>query len=201
MVVLFIMIINLYLVRSIRINIEVVCVMGKSLDYLRQGGFVLPYKLRGYAPGEVQLNPEQIELRNYAMRLADMIEAESINHAFDIPRVVDEDMIRQCPFCGGPASLHWSEPGHEDRVWCIIRCDDFKSACPGSSLNTWYPTKDEAIAAWNRRHERTCIPVWKDVGHGVQFPFCSECGGELEYRYPYCSQCGARNLKYNNESI
>lgn len=103
--------------------------------------------------------------------------------------------LKPCPFCGGEAKLVYSEPGHEDRIWCIVRCKDWN--CPGEHLNEWYATDDDAIGKWNTRYERTCRPIWKRLDKPLGDTFvCSECGnvveGTTERLTTYCSRCGAK---------
>lgn len=62
--------------------------------------------------------------------------------------------LKPCPFCGGEAKLVHSEPGREDRIWCIVRCKDWN--CTGHHLNVWYATDEDAADRWNTRHEQIC---------------------------------------------
>ena len=99
--------------------------------------------------------------------------------------------LKPCPFCGGEA--HVKEVVSACETLYTVGCSDSE----WMGYETWLlkPTKEEAIAAWNRRAERTCHLVYYDDGDGyppnVQ---CSACGGWLdEYASPdYCPNCGAR---------
>ena len=92
-----------------------------------------------------------------------------------------------CPFCGGEA--HIKEVVSACEKLYTVGCSD--SECMG--YETWLlkSTVDEAVAAWNRRAERTChyvydreICAWR----------CSECGGleSVGDHVCYCPDCGAR---------
>jgi len=58
-----------------------------------------------------------------------------------------------CPFCGGEATLgdYFQEASDlgNDESWWLAQCDHCGIALP----NTDSPTKEEAIKAWNTRHE------------------------------------------------
>ena len=51
------------------------------------------------------------------------------------------DELKPCPFCGGDATL-WREGG-VDRPYHIL--------CGCGGRVGWFETREEAIAAWNRR--------------------------------------------------
>ena len=110
--------------------------------------------------------------------------------------------LRPCPFCGGDA--HVKEVVSACEMLYTVGCSD--SECMGHETWLLKPTKEEAIAAWNRRAERTCRNVceWNiDTFHFT----CSECGAEIggddwgdspvfvgDYheQLRYCPSCGAR---------
>jgi Lar family restriction alleviation protein len=57
----------------------------------------------------------------------------------------DCQKLRECPFCGGKAKIQGRGYLTEDyRVYC--------TSC-GCSTKQWTQTKEEAIAAWNRRKD------------------------------------------------
>ena len=76
--------------------------------------------------------------------------------------------LRPCPFCGGDA--HVKEVVSACEMLYTVGCSD--SECMGHETWLLKPTKEEAIAAWNRRAERTC--------HGALFRYtnCEKAVGE-----------------------
>ena len=81
--------------------------------------------------------------------------------------------------------------------------------CMGHETWLLKPTKEEAIAAWNRRAERTCRNVCEWNIDAFHFT-CSECGAEIggddwgdspvfvgDYheQLSYCPNCGARVIE------
>lgn len=99
-----------------------------------------------------------------------------------------------CPFCGGEA--HIKEVVSACEKLYTVGCSD--SECMG--YETWLlkPTVDEAVAAWNRRAERTCRMVrarWDD-GECVWGCRCTACGDRFTYEtgttWRYCPACGAK---------
>ena len=96
-----------------------------------------------------------------------------------------------CPFCGGVA--HIKEVVSACSVVYTVGCSD--SECMGFETLLCKPTPEEAVAAWNRRAERTCRATLPPYEPGVEeLPVCSECGRQLilEDDDEYCPRCGAR---------
>ena len=117
-----------------------------------------------------------------------------------------------CPFCGGEA--HIKEVVSACEKLYTVGCSD--SECMG--YETWLlkPTVDEAVAAWNRRAERTAR-VKEDTKRASQTQLvvtksCSECGhcfgAETHYERmfegmvlneielpSYCPNCGSRVIE------
>lgn len=68
-----------------------------------------------------------------------------------------------CPFCGQPASVHevslyTSAPksyyvAHDDSANCKAQVGQTYCNCPWDGCTADFDTKEEAIAAWNRRPE------------------------------------------------
>lgn len=90
--------------------------------------------------------------------------------------------LRSCPFCGGEAELE-----HLEIDGYLAHC----SKCDGM-IEKWFDTKDEAIAAWNRRPEPRQLtmdelafmdgkPVWLDL-------IGADCAGE--WGIVHCAQGG-----------
>lgn len=101
------------------------------------------------------------------------------------------ETLKPCPFCGGEA--HIKEVVSACSVVYSVGCSD--SECMGFETLLCKTTPEEAIAAWNRRAERTC----RNAHHVPEFIFkCSECGakvypeGERGVQVRYCPGCGAR---------
>lgn len=99
--------------------------------------------------------------------------------------------LKTCPFCGSHARVtEWTPTASS------ISCFN----C-GAHFNTY--DKEEAIEAWNSRHERTCKRVADEAYRYDDFE-CSECGwvvwgflmeheGEGVVSQPnYCPSCGAK---------
>ena len=95
-----------------------------------------------------------------------------------------------CPFCGGEA--HIKEVVSACSVVYTVGCPD--SGCMGFETLLCKPTPEEAVAAWNRRSERTC----RDECEAPQSFLCGECGwfdtdfDGLPLEYSFCPNCGAR---------
>lgn len=97
------------------------------------------------------------------------------------------DELKPCPFCGREAHI-------KEVVSCCdklytVGCSD--SECMG--YETWLlkPAKEEAIAAWNRRAERTYHPERVSTAYNSAI-VCSECKRRLDEVTIYCPNCGAR---------
>lgn len=100
-----------------------------------------------------------------------------------------------CPFCGS-IRVSGVTLSDETRMFREFGCCE---DCGAST--TTYATKQEAIDAWNTRHERTC----ENVYGGREFE-CSECGMQwhlldrtdateewAHVRTPgFCPNCGAK---------
>lgn len=99
-----------------------------------------------------------------------------------------------CPFCGGEA--HIKEVVSACEKLYTVGCSD--SECMG--YETWLlkPTVDEAVAAWNRRAERTARMEYNEQwSHDEYYPTecynCSECGHMTYDGVPtFCPNCGAK---------
>lgn len=115
--------------------------------------------------------------------------------------------LKPCPFCGGEAET--SRGLHNYDMWGIW-CPECKIA-----VSALYSSEQDAVAAWNRRAERTCrVEVERRKLSQTQTAVvktCSGCGFEFgvekENTLPfevtlnavvppnYCPNCGARVIK------
>lgn len=107
--------------------------------------------------------------------------------------------LEPCPFCGGEATFVDAGSGLNYYVGCA---DD--SCCGFAEVGWAFKTREEAVAAWNTRAERTCR--WEVVKHGAIYDVyrCSACGYEYaESRTDkgvkvewidanFCPGCGAK---------
>ena len=72
--------------------------------------------------------------------------------------------LKRCPFCGGEAKItEWDDSCDYDKEEAYhVECD----CCEGN----WYETKQQAIDAWNKRHNKD----------GKCYRLCEECEKEFE---------------------
>lgn len=101
-----------------------------------------------------------------------------------------DDALLPCPFCGGKAYMVDAEI--DGREHYIAKCGTCYSTSGVMQLS-----RPEAVAAWNRRAERTCRNDLKDSDFGNVWPIphfkCSSCGGLFaSYEFDYCPSCGAK---------
>ena len=99
------------------------------------------------------------------------------------------ETLKPCPFCGG-GHIEIVNQGSMPDDPHVVQCDDCDASASGMSMG-------EAIAAWNRRAERTCR-----VSAPVDGEYrCGECGHLNRETYradkgwcapEYCAHCGAR---------
>lgn len=106
------------------------------------------------------------------------------------------DELKPCPFCGG-VHVEIVNQGSRPDDPHVVQCDDCDASASGMSVG-------EAIAAWNRRAERTCqIVVSVDrnpASYGGMVHRCSSCRKALPgslfrngwIKLDYCPRCGAR---------
>ena len=104
------------------------------------------------------------------------------------------DTLKPCPLCGSGARVYDDGAGCLDSVpaWIVV-CDD-EDGC--GCETAFFDTRDEAVAAWNRRAERTCTIVHEEDS----FPHCSACGSldvvhDVYGPFDFCPHCGARVVR------
>jgi len=91
------------------------------------------------------------------------------------------DELKPCPFCGGWARVY----KFERRL-----CDSWHVICYECGAGTdEMRTKEGALAAWNRRAERTCQII--EDGYTDNPAVCSYCGTHYDGGR-YCTYCGAK---------
>ena len=83
---------------------------------------------------------------------------------------MSEIKLKPCPFCGGEAFASYIN-------------GDFAVSCVDCGCGTEYgPSKEEAVAAWNRRTI--------NEGHGD----CVKCEDDPDFSCPWCGEpCGCNN--------
>lgn len=91
--------------------------------------------------------------------------------------------LKPCPFCGGKAYGYTVQT--KEIFTEYIHCERC-NAC-----SDVYETKQQAIEAWNTRHEPTCQKIPGKMRYGTRVPKCSNCGQSLgDKRWIYCPKCG-----------
>lgn len=91
-----------------------------------------------------------------------------------------------CPCCGKPAAI-WAQCAFAGTIMdgYVVRCEKRTRQSdpgPGCELTTpLYPTREEAVAAWNRRATPPAAPVpWASVClHPETNRRCCSCGAEV----------------------
>lgn len=120
--------------------------------------------------------------------------------------------LKPCPFCGEHAHMKELETAHGSTLYGVS-CPT--EGCLGFAMETYFDTPGQAVAAWNRRAERTCRVVAKERRFSqtqtLVSKSCSACGytfGDEEHRdlpvptvlgeveIPnYCKNCGAKVMR------
>lgn len=101
--------------------------------------------------------------------------------------------LKPCPFCGGKAALLDARSYRRGLVE-----DPYYVGCECGAQTYDYDTPLKATEAWNTRHERTCLMVYREEYSGDElYPTecyqCQECGCVTNEGKPnYCPNCGAK---------
>ena len=91
------------------------------------------------------------------------------------------EKLKPCPFCGGEAKVYEIDGVFYAGCFCCKTVPVIAQTCPMTE-------REEAIAAWNTRAERTC----KMKQDGAVFG-CSACHVLVLSGKPrYCPNCGAK---------
>ena len=109
------------------------------------------------------------------------------------------DTLKPCPLCGSSARVYDDGAGDLDIVpdW-IAACDD-EDGC--GCETAFFDTREEAVAVWNRRAERTCTMA-HDAARCVMV--CSECDAVIGVHVSgskgikairYCPNCGCKVVR------
>lgn len=89
--------------------------------------------------------------------------------------------LKPCPFCGSTRVSGVTLSNKSLMFREFVDCED----CGAST--TTHATKQEAVDAWNTRHERTCHVVFP---HDARM--CSVCAYYIGENHLYCPHCGAK---------
>ena len=106
--------------------------------------------------------------------------------------------LRPCPFCGGEAKVCVYEAYMEYPECYAVGCGATIEEMEYDHVarTEVFETKEEAINAWNTRHERTCKPVDTYI-HIFE---CSVCGTlDTDGTPSYCPNCGAKVIDEKEE--
>lgn len=107
-----------------------------------------------------------------------------------------------CPCCGAePQARYVSAKGdYGAEVLCpgcgLIMRGPFVTCRTKPTKRDLEPSMELAVAAWNRRAERTCHA--EPVGAGSAYwhhRYCSECGKPMLGDSAYCPQCGRKVVR------
>lgn len=101
-----------------------------------------------------------------------------------------------CPFCGAQPVKIPCAMAYPDWWQCVIVHDgnDGHYARAIGNGDTEQEAIEAAVAAWNRRAERTCRRMRHEIANGW-IMHCSECGNTLPLADNYCSNCGAKVVR------
>lgn len=112
------------------------------------------------------------------------------------------DGLKECPFCGGVATVFYSIYRYEDTLE-TAQIEYRAHCCDCGARTSDFLDEQNAINAWNKRvdKKRTCRAILTGVlpaASGVSCWECSECGEGFEDvygSYSFCPQCGAKIIE------
>lgn len=98
-----------------------------------------------------------------------------------------------CPFCGEEASLDIT-PTQKYQMWC--------TSCACVNMGRFYPTADEALAAWNRRADlrgmvKEAPQQWIPVGERLPSTCQNERGEPTEFNVMLLNATEATTMCYD----
>lgn len=117
---------------------------------------------------------------------------------------MSEIKLKPCPFCGRSDTLIINEVSQQlddtdIKQYTVICNTSGDNAGCGANCGYRHFTKQDAIAAWNKRVERT--GKWIIKKDHSSYAVCSECGSTnyLIGTCNYCYKCGAKMEDNENE--
>ena len=122
---------------------------------------------------------------------------------------MSEIKLKSCPFCGGKPYLetnHRAFINAKTTKVAFVRCKSCNARTERIPLEKYGKTshsleaKLDAIAAWNKRAEKTGKWIVKKDRFNSTIAVCSVCGAENRAgNFPFCFECGAKMEGYENE--
>lgn len=122
---------------------------------------------------------------------------------------MNEIKLKPCPFCGGKPYLetnHRAFINARTTKVAFVRCRNCNARTERIPLEKYGKTSHsfeaelDAIAAWNKRIERTGKWIIKKDRFNRTYAVCSECGVKnYGGNFKYCFKCGAKMEETENE--
>lgn len=101
--------------------------------------------------------------------------------------------IKSCPFCGSKAEIIEQPPTGPLNTLYRVQCSGLgHTPYNHEAMTNYFPTKQEAIEAWNQRYEPTChaSDMYENIFE------CSICGAiDIDGNPNYCPNCGAKVIE------
>jgi len=113
--------------------------------------------------------------------------------------------LKPCPFCGRTDTLIIHEVSQrlddtDIKQYTVICNTSGDNAGCGANCGYRHFTKQDAIAAWNKRIEKTGKWIIKKDRFNSPYAVCSECGSaNCTGTCNYCFECGAKMEEIENE--